>query len=159
MAADDEFLKVKLLERTQRMLTAQVAEVMTADVVTVDATDLTAKAARLILDNGILGVLVMKDGHPYNLVNSVDLLRLAYEEVLEPERDFLRMTVGDLIREKEFLSVRSDMKVREMLNIMVERRLRAIAVIDEGFLKGVVSLTDLVRWYRDTHAEVRTGHL
>lgn len=160
LAGDPEnALKKKLLDRTQRMLEAIVDEVMTTDVLTVDVNDLTAKAARIILENGILGLLVMKDARAHNMVTAADLLRLSYEEVFDEGRDYLRQTVGQLIADKEFVSVPSGTKVRELLNIMVERRIRAVPVIDGGMIRGLVSMSDLIQWYRDTHAEVRTGKL
>jgi signal-transduction protein with cAMP-binding, CBS, and nucleotidyltransferase domain len=155
----EDALKKKLLDRTQRMLEAVVDEVMTRDVMTVDANDLCAKAARLILDNGVLGVLVMKDARAHNMVTSSDLLRLSYEEVFDEKRDYLRTTVGELVADKEFVSVPGGTKLRELLNIMVERRIRSVPVIDGGMVRGLVSMSDLIHWYRGTHEEVRTGHL
>ncbi|MCR9141711.1 MAG: CBS domain-containing protein [bacterium] len=155
----EDALKKKLLDRTQRMLEAVVDEVMTTDVLTVDAKDLCAKAARLILDNGVLGVLVMKDAKAHNMVTAADLLRLSYEEVFDENRDYLRQTVGELVADKEFVSVPSGTKLRELLNIMVQRRIRSVPVIDGGMIRGLVSMSDLVEWYRSTHEEVRTGKL
>lgn len=155
----DAAVKKILLDRTQRMLEAVVDEVMTREVLTVDTGDLTAKAARLILDNGVLGLLVMKEGRAHNMVTATDLLRLSYEEVFDENRDYLRMTVGELVADKEFVSVPGGTKVRELLNIMVERRTRAVPIIDGGLIRGLVSMSDLIKWYRDTHAEVRTGRL
>ena len=155
----DAAVKKILLDRTQRMLEAVVDEVMTREVLTVDTGDLTAKAARLILDNGVLGLLVMKEGRAHNMVTATDLLRLSYEEVFDENRDYLRMTVGELMADKEFVSVPGGTKVRELLNIMVERRTRAVPIIDGGLIRGLVSMSDLINWYRDTHAEVRTGRL
>ncbi|MCB1308429.1 MAG: CBS domain-containing protein [Leptospiraceae bacterium] len=155
----NEDLKDRLLERTRRMLDATVDEVMTREVMTVDAGDLAAKAARYILENGFLGLLVMKDGRPQNMVTAFELLRLSYEEVFDENRDFMRMKIGDLIADKEFVSVRSGTRLRDVLNLMCDRHVRSVPVIDEGLVRGIVSMPDLVRWYRDTHDEVRTGKL
>lgn len=159
MVTKDEDLREFLLQRTQRMLDAVVEDVMTPDVLSVDVNDLSAKAARLILENGVLGVLVMKDGRAFNMVTASDLLRLSYEEVFDENREFLRLTVGDLIGEKEFVSVPSGTLLRELLAVMVDRRVRSVPIIDGGLVRGIVSMTDLVKWYRDTHDEVRTGKL
>ena len=107
----------------------------------------------------MLGLLVMKEGRAHNMVTTTDLLRLSYEEVFDENRDYLRMTVGELVADKEFVSVPGGTKVRELLNIMVERRTRAVPIIDGGLIRGLVSMSDLIKWYRDTHAEVRTGRL
>ncbi|MCB1326695.1 MAG: CBS domain-containing protein [Spirochaetales bacterium] len=155
----DDQLKARLLERTRQMLEARVEEVMTRDVTTVDAGDLSAKAARLILENGFLGVLVMKDGRPLNMITAFELLRLGYEEVFDPARDYLRLTCEKVVAGKEFIHVPTGTPLREALNIMMDRQVRTIPVIDDGVVQGIVSLIDMARWYRDTHEEVRTGRL
>ena len=162
MAVDVELnaeLKERLLSRTLQMLDAIVDEVMTKTVISCDYNDLSAKAARILIEEGILGILVFKDGHPHSMITSFDLLRLSYEEVFDPNRDFLRTTVGYIVADKPLVSVRSGTKLRELINIMIEANVRSVPVIDEGLVRGIVSLTDLIRWYRDTHDEVRTGKL
>lgn len=159
MISEDEQLKARLLERTRRMLEARVEEVMTTDVVSVDWNDLTARAARLCLELQVLGVLVMKDGRAANMVTSHDLLRLGYEEVFDENRDYLRMKVGDLVAEKEFVTARPGALLRDVLNLMVDKRVRSVPIIQDGYVHGILSMTDMMRWYRKTHDEVRTGQL
>ena len=159
MRDDDDKIKAKLLERTTQMLDATVDEMMTRQVITCDWGELASKAVRLILEHGVLGILVFKEARPHSTVTVFELLALAYEEVFDPNRDFLRMTVGELVKDKELVSVPSGTRLREALNLMIDRNIRTIPIIDNGLVQGIVSVTDLVRWYRDTHDEVRTGHL
>ncbi len=155
----DEQLKDKIFARTKQMLDADVSQVMTKAVVTCDYADPAAAAARIILENSFLGVLVMRDGRPYGMITAFDLLRLGYEEVFDPDRDYLKTSVGQVIGERPLPSVSSSTKIRELLNLMVEQHLRTVVVIDDDAVMGVVSMVDLVKWYRNTHQEIRTGHL
>ena len=75
--------KERLLQRTMRMIEATVDEVMTTDVITCDADDLCAKAARLIMEHSILGILVMKQGRAHTMLTNFDLLKLGYGEVFD----------------------------------------------------------------------------
>lgn len=159
MAEITDQLKEKIFSRTRAMLEAKVEDVMTRTVATCDYADPSAKAARMILENGFLGVLVMRDGKPFGMVTAFDLLRLGYEEVFDPNRDYLRTTAGQIIGDRPLASVTSSMRLWELLNTMVEQHLRTVAVIDEEMVRGVVSMVDLVKWYRNTHEEIRTGHL
>ena len=159
MPTYDEELKERLLERTRQMLDATVDDLMTRSVLSCDYNDLIASGARQVLEHSILGVLVMRDGKPFGMLTTFDLLDLAYEEVFDAERDFLRMKVGDLIKEKPLVSVPPGTRLREALNIMLDRNIRTLPVIDEGVVRGIVSMLDMMRWYRDTHNEVRTGKL
>jgi len=152
--------KNRLIERTQKMLEATVDDVMRVEgLLTVDAGDLVARAARIILENGILGLLVLKDGKAYRMLTTFDLLKLSYDEAFDESRDYFRMRVGDLVADKELISVPPGTRLRECLNIMLEARLRTIPVIEEGEVRGILSLVDLVTWYRNTHDEVRTGRI
>ena len=155
----DHGLKEKLLRRTQKMLEAKVADVMTTNVVSCDARDPAAAAARTCLDNGFLGVLVMKDGSPLGTITVFDLLRLSYEEGLDVERNFLRATIEQVIEGKELVSTQSDAYLREALNLMIQKKVRSLPVIDDGTVMGILSYVDMVRWYRRTHDEVRTGKI
>ncbi|MBI3394646.1 MAG: CBS domain-containing protein [Spirochaetia bacterium] len=151
-------LKDRLLDRSTKLLEASVEELMTTQVSTCDVNDLAAKPARMILENGFLGVLVIKDGHPVTMVTTFDLLKLAYEEGFGLNKDYMNMTVGELIKDKPLVSVPPGTKLHSLLNLMVERNVRTVPVIDaDGVLHGIVSMTDMSRWYRDTHEEVRTG--
>ena len=151
--------KEQLIQRTMRMIEATVDEVMTTDVITCDADDLCAKAARLIMEHGILGILVMKQGRAHTMLTNFDLLKLGYEEVFDPERDYLKITVGQLVGDKPLISIPPGTKLREALNVMIENRMRTIPVIEDGKVFGILSLLDMTRWYRDTHDEVRTGRI
>ncbi|MCB1137834.1 MAG: CBS domain-containing protein [Leptospiraceae bacterium] len=155
----DHGLKEKLLRRTQRMLEAKVDEVMTGDVITCDARDPAAAAARMCLENGFLGLLVMKDGSPLGTITVFDLLRLSYEEALDVERNYLKVTVEQVIEGKEMVSINSSAYLREALNLMISKRVRSLPVIDDGQVMGILSYVDMVRWYRRTHDEVRTGKI
>ncbi|MCE9599752.1 MAG: CBS domain-containing protein [Spirochaetia bacterium] len=155
----DEQLKEKIFNRTRQMLDATVEQVMTKRVTTCDFNDPSAAAARMILENGFLGVLVMKDGRPAGMVTAFDLLRLGYEEVFDPNRDYLKTTLGQLLGDRPLPCVPSATRLWELLNLMVEQNLRTVAVIDDELIRGVVSMVDLVKWYRNTHEEIRTGRL
>tara|TARA_B100001939_G_scaffold347909_1_gene371268 strand:+ start:5428 stop:5919 length:492 start_codon:yes stop_codon:yes gene_type:complete len=155
----DHGLKEKLLRRTQKMLEAKVSDVMTRDVVTCDARDPAAAAARICLENGFLGVLVMRDGVPLGTITVFDLLRLSYEDSLDIERNFLKVTVEQVIEGKEMVSVPPDAFLREALNLMISKKVRSLPVIDDGKIMGILSYVDMVRWYRRTHDEVRTGKI
>ena len=155
----DHGLKEKLLRRTQKMIEAKVSDVMTPDVITCDARDPAAAAARICLENGFLGVLVIKDGTPLGTITVFDLLRLSYEESLEIERNYLKTTVEHVIEGKEMVSITSDAYLREALNLMISKKVRSLPVIDDGKVMGILSYVDMVRWYRRTHDEVRTGKI
>ena len=148
-------LKDLYYERSLRLLKTKVSDVMTKNILTCDYNDLSIKAVRLLLENSQLAVLIFKDARPFNLVTTFDLLRLSFEEVFDPSRDYLRFPVGELVKDKEFISLDPDSNLIEALNIMLNKCVRSVAVIKDKEVFGMCSVINLMEWYRNTHEETR----
>jgi CBS domain-containing protein len=153
---DLEYAK-KVIERSERLLKATVDDVMTKNVITVDYDDPASKAARIILENGFLSLLVMKEGKPFNTISIFELLRLGYEETFDKNKDYLTTKVGELVQNKNFYYLPSGTLLREAVNFMMERKLRTIPIITNQVVNGVLSIVDMVQWYRLNHEEVLIG--
>ena len=153
---DLEYAK-KVIERSERLLKATVDDVMTKNVITVDYDDPASKAARIILENGFLSLLVMKEGKPFNTISIFELLRLGYEETFDKNKDYLTTKVGELVQNKKFYYLPSGTLLREAVNFMMERKLRTIPIITNQVVNGVLSIVDMVHWYRLNHEEVLIG--
>lgn len=153
---DLEYAK-KLIERSQKLLNTKVKEVMNVNVITIDYSDICAKAARMILDNGILSLLVLKEGKPFNTINIFELLRLGYEESFDKNKDYLNTKVGEIIKDKKFYYLPEDTLLRDALNFMMERKLRTIPIITNQVVNGILSIVDMVHWYRKNHEEIILG--
>jgi len=147
----------KVIERSERLLKATVDDVMTKNVITVDYDDPASKAARIILENGFLSLLVMKEGKPFNTISIFELLRLGYEETFDKNKDYLTTKVGELVQNKKFYYLPSGTFLREAVNFMMERKLRTIPIITNQVVNGVLSIVDMVQWYRLNHEEVLIG--
>jgi CBS domain-containing protein len=153
---DLEYAK-KVIERSERLLKATVDDVMTKNVITVDYDDPASKAARIILENGFLSLLVMKEGKPFNTISIFELLRLGYEQTFDKNKDYLTTKVGELVQNKKFYYLPSGTLLREAVNFMMERKLRTIPIITNQVVNGVLSIVDMVQWYRLNHEEVLIG--
>lgn len=147
----------KVLERSEKLLKATVDEVMTKNVITVDYNDPAAKAARIILENGFLSLLVLKEGKPFNMISVFELLRIGYEETFSPDKDYLITKVGELIKNKKFYYLPSGTLLRDAVNFMMDRKLRTIPIITNNIVNGILSIIDMVQWYRLNHEEVLFG--
>ncbi|MFN3603551.1 MAG: cyclic nucleotide-binding/CBS domain-containing protein [Leptonema sp. (in: bacteria)] len=153
---DLEYAK-KLIQRSQKLLNTKVEEVMNKNVISIDYNDSCAKAARIILENGILSVLILKEGKPYNTINVFELLRLGYEETFDKNKDYLTTKAGELVKDKKFYSLPLNTPLREALNFMMEKKLRTIPIITDQTINGILSIIDMVHWYRMHHEEVLFG--
>lgn len=134
----DDGQLVQLLEHIeamdQRPRTVTAHDVMTTAVTTIAPEASIPAAARLLAENRISGVPVLRpDGGIAGVLSVYDLLAKSGETV----RDVMSCDVVTVLETAPIGSVRA---------VLVSQRLRRVPVIDaEGRLVGIISLGDLVR--------------
>lgn len=142
--------------RTEQLLKVKVSDVMNNTVITIDHDDLIGKASRLMLENRLHALLVMKDAKPKYMISTYDLMKVSYEDTFsESNADMLRTTVEQLVKDQKLMSLPSSANLVEALKIFVDFQIHSIPIIDEGRVVGIVSLMDLAGWYLKTHEELR----
>lgn len=115
-----------------------VRDVMTKDVVTCQAGDNLARAARKMRDEDIGAVLVMKDSKLCGIVTDRDIAIRAVAEGKDPNQ----VKLSDVCSQ-EVVSITPDKSVNEAVQMMRDKALRRLPVVDGGKPVGVVSLGDL----------------
>ncbi|MCC5815963.1 MAG: CBS domain-containing protein [Leptospira sp.] len=144
------------LSRTEKLLKVKVSDVMNKNVVTIDHDDLIGKASRLMLENRLHALLVMKNAKPKYMISAYDLMKISYEDTFsESNADMLRTTVEELVKNQNMKTLPSTAHLIEALNLIVEYQIHSVPIIDEGRVMGVVSLMDLAGWYLKTHEELK----
>ena len=133
------------MQKEEKINELNIEEVMTKDIISCDYNDLAAKATRIILEKNLLGILVIKDAQPYHMLSCLDLLRLSYEEVFDPNRDFLRMKIASIVKNKEFLSLKPETKIKEALQLMEKNQVQILPVLSGKEIRGIFSISDIVK--------------
>jgi len=140
------------LNRTEMLLQLKVSDIMSKEVVTVDYDDLIAKPARLMLENRMHSLLVLKYGKPAYIISSYDLIRVAYEDTFNKNPvDMLRTPVEDLVKGQKLVSVEPDMSLMDALHVLTEYNIHSVPVIEGGVVMGILTMMDLAKWYKGTH--------
>ncbi len=140
------------MNRTEMLLQLKVSDIMSKDVVTVDYDDLIAKPARLMLENRMHSLLVLKYGKPAYIISSYDLIRVAYEDTFNKNPvDMLRTPVEDLVKGQKLVSVEPDMSLMDALHVLTEYNIHSVPVIEGGVVMGILTMMDLAKWYKGTH--------
>jgi len=117
----------------------QVKEVMTAGPITLDRDASLAEAARVMRDRGIGDVIVVEGDDAAGIVTDRDIVIRGVAEGADPNRTRLGQVVsGDLT------SVAPDDPVERAIELMREKAVRRLPVLEGGKPVGVVSLGDLV---------------
>jgi predicted transcriptional regulator len=150
--------EISTFSRTEQLLKVKVSDVMNRKVITIDHDDLIGKASRLMLENRLHALLVMKDARPKYMISSYDLMKVSYEDSFnESSADMLRTKVEELVKDQKLLSLPSNSYLIDALKIFVDYQIHSIPIIDEGRVNGIISLMDLANWYLKTHEELRKG--
>ncbi len=136
-----------LHNRLSRIRNTRVGDVMVKDVITLDATDLLATAARTLIENKIHGLIVMKNGKPWSVLSAFDLLHKSYVESFSDKMDYLRSTLESLIEHPLLHSLKPSDSPDSAARLFTTYGQRTIPVIEGGNLVGVIAITDLIRSY------------
>jgi CBS domain-containing protein len=115
-----------------------VRDVMTEDVVTVQATDSLVDAARRMREADIGDVIVMSDGDMWGVVTDRDIVVRAVADGMDPRST----TVGE-IATKDVATVKPDDPVDAAIQVMRERAVRRVPVVTGNRPIGIVSIGDL----------------
>jgi CBS domain-containing protein len=127
----------------------QVGDIMTRDVKTAKASDTFADVARILHDNRISSVIVMDDDQLAGIVTERDLVNVVADG-LDPREQ----AVSDrLTRDLATVETRTD--ISDAAELMAERGIRHLPVMDHGSLAGIVSIRDLTNWAVE---ELTAGH-
>ncbi|MBT2459100.1 CBS domain-containing protein [Streptomyces sp. ISL-86] len=116
----------------------KIREIMTEHPVTVGPQTSLRDAARRMRDADIGDVLITDDGHLRGLVIDRDLVVRALAEGNDPDQT----TVAEICSD-ELVSVAPDDDIDHAVDLMRERALRRLPVIDNEELIGIVSLGDV----------------
>lgn len=109
-------------------------------------------AMRVLVKNGI-GALVVFDGQLRGIITERDLLRRGSEDI----HRLLTSTVQDLMT-AEVITAAPDDEIDQVMDIMTERRIRHLPVLENGSLCGIISIGDVVNTMRQS-VEVENRHL
>ena len=118
--------------------TINIGDVMTKSVISVDATLTINETAKMMEDAKVGAVIVMEDNVPVGIVTdrdfSVKVAAHSYQ-ITEPVKQ---------IMSSPLFSINSDESVRIAADLMHERKIRKLPVIDDGNIVGIITATDIV---------------
>ena len=118
--------------------TITIGDVMTKSVISVDATLTINETAKMMEDGKVGAVIVMENNIPVGIVTdrdfSVKVAAHAYQIT-----EYVKQ-----IMSSPLFSINSDEPVRAAADLMYERKIRKLPVIDNGKVVGIITATDIV---------------
>ena len=132
----------------------RVSELMNRDLITVAPSDSVEHAVKLLRQRGVRHLLVMKKHRLVGIISDRDVKR-----ALDPRKTRKKlMDIGGLyfllepilveeIMTPNPVTIALETSVNQAAFIMVERRFGALPVVEDGKTAGIVTETDLLRYF------------
>jgi CBS domain-containing protein len=133
----------------------QIADILRAKgsaVITVAPDVPIQEAMRSLVEHGIGALVVVEDGLQ-GIVTERDLLRAAAADV----QRLTTARVRDLMTAR-VITATPDSDIEQVMDIMSERRIRHLPIVDGGGVCGIISIGDVVNALRQ-HVETENRHL
>jgi CBS domain-containing protein len=135
---------------------SEVGKIMVSNVVTITPENTLYEAARIMGEKRIGSLIVMKYKTPVGIITERDLLREVVDKEIALEKDWL--AGGASIREEKveqimsypLITISRKFSIKEAAQMMIERKIRRLAVTESGKLVGIVTSADLIRCLPET---------
>ncbi len=128
----------------------QVGDIMHTDVKTADAEDTFADVAKTMRTNGISSVVVLEGKKLSGIVTERDIVNL-----VAAGGDPHSVKVVHGMTRRDLITVGPKTDISEAAELMVDRNIRHLPVVDRTRVVGVVSIRDLTKWAAE---ELAGGH-
>ena len=122
-------------------MSLKVKDVMVTNIITIE-TGATARKAAELMNRHDIGCIIIVDSHdkPMGIVTERDMLKRVMLQARDPRRARI-----SFIMSKPLITVSPETDLREAINLMTERRIKKLPVVEDGNLLGLLSITDIVR--------------
>lgn len=131
-----------------------VQDVMSREVITVDANQTAKNAARMMTKYGISGLVVHFEGQIVGILTERDVLTRVVASGQDPEK----VTVREIMTEPVIV-VNPVMPLEKAISIMFQERIKKLPVVEKNEesvrLVGIVSLTDVARLHPKLLEDIR----
>jgi CBS domain-containing protein len=121
-----------------------VKDIMVREVITIDSTQTTMNAARLMSKFGVSSLIVTKDDNIVGILTERDILI----RVVASNQDPAKITIMEIMSEP-IVVVNQETSINEAVKIMFTERIKKLPVIsqEENRMKlvGILSITDIAK--------------
>lgn len=114
---------------------------MVEAVITVEADATVMKAVKVMNDNEIGCLVVTRNGRAVGILTERDLLKRVIGKSMNPSKTKVRD-----IMTKPLIAGHPDMDLEDATRLMFEKKIKKLPVVDDGRLKGLITLTDVARF-------------
>lgn len=127
-----------------------VSSIMTENVVKLNINDSLVKADQLFKKHHIRHIPVVSGSKVVGILSYTDLLKVAVVDYAEDDSEVVTTTYNifslEQVMTKDVVTVVSYTSIREVVQIFLENDFRALPVLYENKLVGIVTTTDIIKY-------------
>lgn len=127
-----------------------VSNIMTENVVKLNINDSLVKADQLFKKHHIRHIPVVSGSKVVGILSYTDLLKVAVVDYAEDDSEVITTTYNifslEQVMTKDVVTVVSYTSIREVAQIFLENDFRALPVLYENKLVGIVTTTDIIKY-------------
>ncbi len=125
----------------------EVRDFMIKEVLTIESTQYVLQAAILMAEKGEGSIVIIEGGAVKGIVTERDLLFKVTAKHMDPAT----LTVAEIMS-SPLISIDPQASIREATKIMIDNKIRRLAVITDGALVGMISVWDVTQSILNTIA-------
>lgn len=131
-----------------------VSQIMSKELITLTPKDSLYDAEKLFKQYLIRHLPIVEDKKLVGVVSYSDLLKISYADV--NEEDDIEAVVYDMysipqLMAKSPVTVSSDTNIKDVTETLANHTFHSIPVVDDGELVGIVTTTDLLKYFIDQY--------
>ena len=132
-----------------------IGHIMTKSVVTVNQNDDLKKVVEKLKSNSIRHIPVVNGKDVVGIISRTDINRLTFGALFEgqdgaDEAILDMLTISQIMTSKP-KTVTSDTIIRDLAETFVKEDFHALPVVDHGELKGIVTTTDVLKYFLEQY--------
>lgn len=127
------------------MVGSVVRDIMTKEIVIIDADRTALEAARLMTEKGISSLFIAKDGNLVGIVTERDFIK----KICAKELAVSQVKVGDIMS-KILTTAGPETPIEVAVQRMANHKVRRLPIMEGGKVIGIITVTDLAKHLRTT---------
>ncbi|MGD8565852.1 MAG: CBS domain-containing protein [Candidatus Bathyarchaeota archaeon] len=120
-------------------MSLEVQNIMVSNVITLEKNAWVMDAVEIMNKHGIGCLVIMENENPIGIITERDLLRRMLAESRNPKK--IRV---EEIMSKPLVVGKPDLDIQEVIELMFDKKIKKIPIVEDEKLVGIVTLTDLV---------------
>jgi len=128
-----------------------ISSIMTTNLITLNVREGLDRAEHLLKKYKIRHIPVLENQKIVGMISLNDILRISFADGAYREEDSISSSIYDMFTIRQMMisnleTVTPDTTIKEVSELLIKREYHSLPVVEDGFLKGMVTTTDLIQY-------------